>query len=197
MALESLCLLAFLSLFFFQSLCFFTSCSRQSHLGLPSVSGTRPTPEAGRPMTTNPPPAPYSLGASDPPRVRATSPGLTEPHPPTHPPTPPPMRFCRFLPLGVHIRYREPYQPVQHQRDTSAARRAHLHPAEGPAVCGGRNQHQRGNVGPPPGGGQAGEQDGAPAARCRPGEPGRSGKTLARELPTASPSALGSRPPLC
>ena len=85
MALESLCLLFFFS-FFFLSLCFFISCSRQSHLGLPSVSGTPPTPEAGHPMTTNPPPAPYSLGVSDPPGVRATSPGLTQPHPPTHPP---------------------------------------------------------------------------------------------------------------
>lgn len=45
--------------------------------------------------------------------------------------------------------------------------------------------------------GRRGEQDGAPAARCHPGEPGRSGKTLGRELPTASPSALGSHLPLC
>ena len=167
MALESLCLLFFFS-FFFLSLCFFISCSRQSHLGLPSVSGTPPTPEAGHPMTTNPPPAPYSLGVSDPPGVRATSPGLTQPHPPTHPPAPPPMCFCRFFPLGVHIRYREPYQPVQHQWDASAACRPHLHPAEGPAVCGGRNQHQRGNVGPPPGVGQAGGAGRGPCSTLPP-----------------------------
>ena len=46
--------------FFFLSLCFFTSCFTQSHLGLLSVSGTLPTAEAGYPMTITPPPCPIT-----------------------------------------------------------------------------------------------------------------------------------------
>nr|KAF6394697.1 hypothetical protein HJG63_010022 [Rousettus aegyptiacus] len=53
----------------------------------------------------------------------------------------------RLFPLGVHVRNREPHQPVEHQRDPGASRRPHLHPAEGAAVCGGRDQHQRGRHG--------------------------------------------------
>lgn len=57
---------------------------------------------------------------------------------------PPSLSGCRLLPLGVHLWYREPHQPVEHQRDAGAARRPHFHPAEGAAVRGGRDQHQRG-----------------------------------------------------
>lgn len=54
-----------------------------------------------------------------------------------------PFPALRFLPLGLYLRYREPHQPVQHQRNTSATCRTHLHPPEGAPVCGGRDQHQR------------------------------------------------------
>lgn len=53
-----------------------------------------------------------------------------------------PFPALRFLPLGLHLRYREPHQPVQHQRNTSATCRTHLHPPEGAPVCGGWDQHQ-------------------------------------------------------
>lgn len=54
-----------------------------------------------------------------------------------------PFPALRFLPLGLYLRYREPHQPVQHQRNTSATCCTHLHPPEGAPVCGGRDQHQR------------------------------------------------------
>lgn len=54
-----------------------------------------------------------------------------------------PFPALRFLPLGLYLWYREPHQPVQHQRNTSATCCTHLHPPEGAPVCGGRDQHQR------------------------------------------------------
>lgn len=53
-----------------------------------------------------------------------------------------PFPALRFLPLGLYLRYREPHQPVQHQRNTSATCCTHLHPPEGTPVCGGWDQHQ-------------------------------------------------------
>lgn len=50
----------------------------------------------------------------------------------------------RFLSLSIHLWHWEPHQPVEHQRNTSAPCSTHLHPAERTSVCGGRNQHQRG-----------------------------------------------------
>lgn len=61
-----------------------------------------------------------------------------------------PFPALRFLPLGLHLRYREPHQPVQHQRNTSATCRTHLHPPEGAPVCGGWDQHQRSKYPPLP-----------------------------------------------
>lgn len=54
-----------------------------------------------------------------------------------------PFPALRFLPLGLHVRYREPHQSVQHQRNTSATCCTHLHPPERAPVCGGWDQHQR------------------------------------------------------
>ena len=50
----------------------------------------------------------------------------------------------RLLPFSVYVWHREPHQPVQHQWSPGAPGSAHLHHPEGPAVCGGRSQHQRG-----------------------------------------------------
>lgn len=52
----------------------------------------------------------------------------------------------RVFPFSLHVWHREPHQPVQHQRSPSAPCCPHLHHSEGPAVCGGRSQYQRGKI---------------------------------------------------